>query len=105
MFYLDREKIDYANLMAGVWQLTAEGASPTSTTAQINGTMMAMCGGATGLYYSLSLINGSYPTVSVKGSIMPSCTDKAYSILLYSSSFLTVSSNRTQIFLYDPSAK
>lgn len=58
VFSLDRQKIDYKNVMVGVWQLfNAATAQTASAVAQVNGSMIGMCGGATGLYYKLNLIN------------------------------------------------
>lgn len=67
--------------------------------------MMSMCGGANGFYYNLMLVNGSYPSLSVKGTISPSCVDRLFSNLIYSVSFFTVAANRTQLSLYNVAAK
>lgn len=104
VFTLKREKIDYPNVMVGVWQLYTVTQTAGSLT-HINGTMMSLCGGVNGFYYRLNLVNGSYPTVSVKGNIASSCADRTFSTLMYSSSFFTVSANRSQLSFYDPSAK
>lgn len=106
VFSLDRQKIDYKNVIVGVWQLyNAVTAQSANTLAQVNGSMIAMCGGAAGLYYKLNLINDSYPSVSVRGSISPACVDKTFSSLMYSSSFFTVAGNRSQLSFYDPNSK
>jgi hypothetical protein len=103
VFSLDRQKIDYKNAMVGVWQLfNAATAQTANGVAQVNGSMIAMCGGATGLYYRLNLINDSYPSVSIRGSISPACNDKTFSNLMYSSSFFIVAANRSQLSFYDP---
>jgi len=86
--------------MVGVWQFFTS-TQAASTLTEINGTMMAMCGGANGFYYNMMLVNGSYPSLSVKGSIAPNCADRLFSNLIYSVAFFTVAANRTQLSLYD----
>ena len=60
VFALQRQKIDFAKVMVGVWTL----ASPQQTArhpARINGSCINLCQDQAQLKYSVQTVNGSYP--------------------------------------------